>query len=292
MTKRAAAIIEVWFAFGLVHVTYRALKHFTPVGRWEGAVGVNFTPGVVMILFTMGVLFVCGRDFETYGLSAKHWRGNMNIGLIWAILMIGLAGVGLEITHIHFDASHPHNDMTSRLVGAVFGLGVTILFVWMFQKQRGDTVDGASSALIWLRLFILLVIPLAVAAYYQRPVLKEFLGETWLVFGAGCGEEIFHRGFIQSRIDQAFGKPCHLLGLDFGLGLFMSSVLFGFLHALNSVDYFQGQYNFAWWYGVQSCFTGLFYGCLREKTGSVLAGAVTHGLTDVWAGVPSLVSAP
>jgi len=288
--KRIAAIIEVVLAFALVHVTYRALKHFTPLGRWEGAVGLNLTPGVVMILFTVGVLFLCGRDFEAYGLTLKHWRGNMNTGLLWAVLMIALAGVGLAVTRIHFDASHPHNDMIGRLAGAAFGLGATILFVWMFQKQRGDVVDGASSALIWLRVFALLVIPLAVAAYYHRPIMKEFLAETWLVFGAGCGEEIFYRGYIQSRINEAFGRPFHVVGLDFGLGLFVSSLLFGFLHALNSVDYFQGHYDFAWWYGVQSCFMGLFYGCLREKTGSVLAGAVAHGVTDVWAGVPGLIS--
>src|SRR5579859_8207110 len=265
MMERLAAIVEVFFAFAFVHVTYRALKYFTPLGKWEGAVGVNFTPGVVMIVFTVGVLFLCGRDFEAYGLTLRHWRGNMNLGLFWAIAMIALAGMGLAFTRIHFDASHPHNDMTGRLAGAVFGLVVTILLVFLLRKQRGATIDGGSSGLVWLRVFALLALPLAVAAHYHRPVLKEFLAETWLVLGAGCGEELFYRGYIQSRINEAFGRPFHLMGMDFGIGLVVSSLLFGFLHALNSVDYFRGQYNFAWWYGVQSCFMGLFYGCLREK---------------------------
>jgi membrane protease YdiL (CAAX protease family) len=128
------------------------------------------------------------------------------------------------------------------------------------------------------------------AVHFNRPVLRELLGVAWLFVGAGFGEEMFFRGYIQSRVNETFGRPFQLLGLDFGFGLGVSSLLFGFLHALNSVDYFHGHYEFAWWYGVQNCFIGLFYGCVREKTGGVLAGGVTHGLTDVLARVPALIS--
>src|SRR5205823_5646512 len=110
-----------------------------------------------------------------------------------------------------------------------------------------------------------------------------------LFFGAGFGEEIFFRGYIQSRLNQAFGRPFRLLGTQFGLGLLVSSALFGFIHALNTVDYFGGRWDFAWWWWPPAFASGLFYGCLREKTGSVLAGGVHHGLVDVLAQLPGMM---
>ena len=36
---RFAAIIELALAFGLVHVAYRALQHFTVFGQWDARIG-------------------------------------------------------------------------------------------------------------------------------------------------------------------------------------------------------------------------------------------------------------
>jgi uncharacterized protein len=281
--------MEVLAAFVFVHVTWRSLKHFTVLGRWEGESGLNFLPGLVMILFTVSVLFLCGRNFTAYGLTMNQWRQNLNIGLFWSCALAGLAGLGLLVTRVHFDPSHPHNNLASRLTGAVFGVAMTVFMLWTFQKRKRDAA-GIFPILSVLALVVLLSIPLIVTAWHHQLILHATWTVGWLFLGAGFGEETFYRGYIQSRVDEAFGKPFQLLRLNFGLGLCVSSQLFGFLHALNTVDYFQGHYNFAWWYGVQSCFVGLFYGCLREKTGSLLAGGVTHGLTDVLAGVPAMIS--
>ena len=111
----------------------------------------------------------------------------------------------------------------------------------------------------------------------------------WLVLGAGCGEEVFFRGYVQSRLNQSFGRPWRVLRLRFGVGLVVSSLLFGFIHALNTVDYFSGRFEFAWlWWGTNFC-AGLFFGCLREGTGSVLPGVVVHSVQDVLAEVPGLL---
>src|SRR5262249_19674539 len=110
-----------------------------------------------------------------------------------------------------------------------------------------------------------------------------------LFFGAGVGEEMFFRGYAQSRVDESLGRPYHVLGCEVGLGLLVSSLLFGFTHALNTVDYFLGHWEFGWWYGLQNCFVGLLYGGLRARTGSIWAGAVIHGLLDVLGIVPKLV---
>jgi membrane protease YdiL (CAAX protease family) len=115
------------------------------------------------------------------------------------------------------------------------------------------------------------------------------LSVGWLFFGAGFGEEIFFRGFIQSRLNEAFGRPWRILGMRFGIGLVISSLLFGLIHALNTVNYFHGQFNFAWNWAAANFFSGLFFGALRERRQSILPGAIVHGIEDVLSTVPGLL---
>jgi hypothetical protein len=181
------------------------------------------------------------------------------------------------------------NDTASRIAGAVLGVMVTILLLWLWKWQTRyiDRVPLATSLVLFVAL---LSLPLALAEYFNRPIARELLEVAWLFVCAGFGEEMFFRGYIQSRINETFGRSFHVLGLDFGYGLVVSSLMFGFLHALNTVDYFHGHYEFAWWYALQNFFIGLFYGCLREGTDSVVAGGVTHGLVNVLARVANVIS--
>jgi hypothetical protein len=68
---RFAALTEVAFAFGLVHVAYRALRHFTVLGQWDAP--TNFIPGLTMVAFTVAVLLLGRRSFTAHGLSTNRW---------------------------------------------------------------------------------------------------------------------------------------------------------------------------------------------------------------------------
>jgi membrane protease YdiL (CAAX protease family) len=138
-------------------------------------------------------------------------------------------------------------------------------------------------------LLALLALPPILGAYLHRPAV--WLAVLWNFLGAGFGEEIFFRGYIQSRVDAAFGWPWRVLGSAVGPGLIVSSLLFGLIHALNTVDYFSGRWEFGWCYGLGTTIVGLFYGYLRARTGRVWAGAVTHGLVDTYAILPGMLSA-
>jgi membrane protease YdiL (CAAX protease family) len=79
-------------------------------------------------------------------------------------------------------------------------------------------------------------------------------------------------------VRSVFGRPCRWLGVSCGAGLLLSALCFGLIHALNTVDYFAGRYTVAYVWGLWAVFIGLFFGCLRERTGSILAGAWPTGL--------------
>jgi membrane protease YdiL (CAAX protease family) len=285
---RLTAILEVLLAFSLVHLAYRSFKHFTKLGRLEEAAGLNFSPGTAMILFTVGMLLVSRRSFERYGLSLKGWKYNLNIGLLWAVLIVLAAGVVVESGLVQFDPLHPP-DLNRA---AVFSLGeviVTVVLIVFLLRER-SWVRHIPPFVSLVILLGLVSLPVALAILFHRSALTALLRVLWLFFGAGFGEEIFFRGYIQSRVNQSFGRPWHILGLQFGVGLILSSLLFGFIHALNTVDYFSGRLEFAWlWWGTNFV-TGLFFGCLRERTESILPGAIIHGLQDVLAEVPGLLA--
>jgi membrane protease YdiL (CAAX protease family) len=285
---RAAAILEVLFAFSLVHLGYRSFKHFTKIGSLEGASGLNFSPGMVMILFPLMALAACRRDLQEYGLTLKGWQYNLNVGLLWGVLIVLAAGMVIQFRLVHFDPLHPP-DLTRAVV---FSSGETILIILLvvFLMRERSLVQRIPSLVSLFVLFVLVSLPVILVVLIHRDVPNVVLQVLWLFFGAGFGEEVFFRGYIQSRVNHSFGRPWRVLDLQFGVGLIVSSLLFGFIHALNTVDYFSGRYDFAWlWWGTNFV-TGLFFGCLREKTGSILPGAIIHGVQDVLAMIPALLS--
>jgi membrane protease YdiL (CAAX protease family) len=285
--RRWAAILEIVVAFALVHVVFRSFKHFTEAGRFETAAHVNFSPGAMMILATLLLVLLPRRNPADYGLTATPWRRNLNIGLFAALLLAGGAAV-LAVLKIR--PNHPlvPLDMAEGIISGAGALLLTIILAMILNKDRAVFYTPWPVP-VFVLIVILFAIPLAVAVNKAKPLAPVLLMVLWTVFGAGFGEEMFYRGYIQSRVDLAWGKPFRILGVNFGAGLIVSSLLFGFLHALNTVDYFHRRFDFAWGYGIQSVFAGLYYGMLRERTGSVLAGAVTHGTVDVLARIPALL---
>jgi membrane protease YdiL (CAAX protease family) len=73
------------------------------------------------------------------------------------------------------------------------------------------------------------------------------------------------------------------------VGLVVSSLLFGLVHSLNTVDYFHGRFDFGWSMGLQTLIVGVCYGLIRARTGSVIPGAIIHGLSDAFAYIPGLL---
>jgi len=127
---------------------------------------------------------------------------------------------------------------------------------------------------------LLYVPPLFLFLYFKHGnVLLVFAG---LLTTTAFGEEIFYRGYIQSRLNEVFGRPYAIRGVRFGAGLFIATLLFGFLHALNTADYLHGHYAFDWTWAAGSLVPGLMCGLMREATGNILTGSIVHGLWDVW----------
>jgi uncharacterized protein len=288
--NRLAIVVEVILVLVVAHVSFRTFKHFTAWGRWETAEGLNFSAGCVLILAAVGMLLLCRQDFAASGLTLSNWRRNLSAGLCCGILMVaavvvaGLLAVILKIT------LQTNGAVATALAGPPIYLVATLLMLMMLQ--RDDNAAYRCPTTMTLLLVIgLILLPLAKSSNSNDVIiLSTGSGLAWFVC-SGFGEEIFFRGYMQSRLNRAFGRPFRLLGVEFGFGVIISSLLFGVIHALNTFDYFEGPYEFSWQQGVSISFAGLFFGLLRDKTGSIVAGGVAHGLSDTTAHVFRVMAA-
>lgn len=175
-------------------------------------------------------------------------------------------------------------EMTGSLILAATQIVALLLILLILRRrERGSQATStrlSSSTLNLLILVILLSLPVLVGAYLKRLTLKVVSTVIWQFFFSGFGEEIRYRGYYQSRINQEFGRPFTFLGVKFGPGLIIASLLFAFSHVLNPFSPFTGSFELAWWWGFFTLFGGLFFGFVREKTGSVIAAGIAHGLPD------------
>jgi membrane protease YdiL (CAAX protease family) len=66
--------------------------------------------------------------------------------------------------------------------------------------------------------------------------------------------------------------------VGFGWGLLVTALLFGVFRVLNLPELYAGRLDPAWGAGVAAGAWGLFFGYLREWSGSIVAPALVHGV--------------
>jgi uncharacterized protein len=95
----------------------------------------------------------------------------------------------------------------------------------------------------------------------------------WVVdqlFVVALPEEFFYRGFMQTRLKDAWPQGRVIFGVRMGPAFFWTAVLF----ALGHLAIFQ-----VWRLGV--FFPALLFGWMREKTGTVMGAALVHGVANL-----------
>lgn len=240
-----------------------------------------------MIAFSIGAVRLRGWNLSDFGLNLKNWRYNLNLGIVWGILSpIALLFALLLTGGYRLRVSHPGEaPWNLALLASCMAIASSLLLLLMLSRRRAALAATPPTASI-PALLVLWSLPALAALLFHRPFghMVGVLG--WMIVGAGLGEEIFFRGYVQTRLDLAFGRPVAFAGVRFGMGLIVSSMLFGLVHALNTVDYFHGQFHFNWPLGFVECFEGAVFAIMREETGSVFPGAIAHGLGDVLTRIP------
>ncbi|UCD85078.1 MAG: CPBP family intramembrane metalloprotease [Deltaproteobacteria bacterium] len=95
---------------------------------------------------------------------------------------------------------------------------------------------------------------------------------VYQVFFIALPEEYFYRGYVQSRLNQAFPRGFRVLKVDFGWALIVAALLFALGHFIISLQ----------WWQMNVLFPGLLFGWLRERSGSIIAPTLFHGLCNIY----------
>lgn len=246
------------------------------VGHWAQM----YLAGIVMIAVPVAILLLTRRDLPAYGLTPQRWRYSLDVGMASYLARLVPWGLGLALLA---RLGTTYTEPVGALILAVaYVAAIWVLFAVLLKPapsvEQEQAAGSASGNLLLLA--GLLLLPVALAVYLRRSVADVTLTLIYQLVFSGFGEEIYYRGYIQSRINQEFGRTYRIFGVAFGPGLIIAALLFGLSHVLNWFQPFGGQVAFAWWWGIWTCVSGLLYGLLREKTGSVVAPGLAHGVLD------------
>jgi membrane protease YdiL (CAAX protease family) len=270
---KVLAVLEVLLVFAAM-MALDALWRSTRIYQWEtqnlgwSYIGMSWWVGVPAL-----IIWLARRRWAEYGVSLANWQTNLDIGIkaylvAFIPIVFGLGGAKL----LGLDS----NRVSGGLFGALMGTIALAIMVWVLNRQK-PVKSGRRNVIITL-LLLLLPIGIALAMGKLSVVIVSTVVRHFVL--SGFGEEFAFRGYFQSRLNQAFGRPLRLFGIQFGAGLIIASVLFGLWHVDNTHDPAIGLASLAWGWALRSSVAALLFGVIREKTGTLVAPGLAHGLED------------
>lgn len=244
----------------------------------------TFIFGLQAIVIPIAIIGIFKRDWVSYGFTVKKFRSIIHYGFIGAMLMM-LLGLGFGFLK---GRGIDQKGMTGSLILSLVAVIMIILFLTAASvlKKREKNKEGFQFRIAYkLSILILLAAcPIIVAIIRGSNVSEIITWDLYFLFMVGFGEEIKYRGYFQSRINEEFGRPWQIFGIHFGPGLIIVSLLFGLSHIgqMGIFNPFLGRYTVYPWMGVQAFFGSLFFGLIREKTESIIASCIAHGVPNAF----------
>jgi membrane protease YdiL (CAAX protease family) len=269
---KAKAVIEVAVVFGLTLFVI-ALIILSPIGQWERqTLEYPYVEYAAMIIIPLLILTVTRRDLPAYGLSVREFRYHVNIAGT-AIVPVAVAQVPLMFV--------AYRQWSGALVMAAVNIALLFALGWLLKRKPTRSESGTMVAA-----GLLLVGPRLAE---QSPLGHAVSAFVFYIFFLGLGEELLFRGYIQSRLNIAWGRPFRFFGVNWGWGIVITSLLFGLMHFINVYSITTGRWQPEPWWAFWTFFGGLVLGIVREKTGSIVASTILHGLPQA---ISSAIPAP
>ena len=275
--KRVAAVLEVTSVTALTWALYKAMKL---VERG----GFNVSPGLAMMVVATVMLALRRRESASYGIVPERPRHGVNLGA--AILVVSLLG-GALVAALSPVGLRSSGDLPSRIALGRVVLWTPACFAVLFLVRSEWRRWLGRVPLAWTLTLIgaLAVAAPALAVDRGAPPWEAAAVASSLVFFTGFGEELFFRGYVQSRLNNVFGRPWRFGGASFGPGLLIASLLFGSIHVFNPARPYEGHWELSWAWGARASLGGLLYGYLRELTGSIWTATIVHSLGGEYIGL-------
>ena len=194
-------------------------------------------------------------------------------------LIIGICKV------LHSFRSVPFIAQTLPVWAAALFLYVPLLLLMRTRTRPEEWGITPKRFFFSLNMFLvlsLLILPAFVLLYWLYRVwwlhlpVRVSLPEDWLLLllyhllCVALPEEVFYRGYVQSRLNQVVSQRMNLFSAPVGFGLLYTSLLFALGHFFISLRP----------EALATFLPGLLFGWLRERTGSIVASTAFHALCN------------
>lgn len=259
-----AEVAVVLALFGWLLVGLRG----TPLAAWQQEHFGSAPVSASLLFFVLPLLFLLAgrRNPGLYGLAGDDLAYHRRAGLraAWVLLPIGILFPVIGL----LGSTHEEWLGASILTAGILAAGSVVVR----RMAAIETREPRAVPFSWTSWYVGLLVAGAIACFALN-LFSGLLAQivVKLVF-VGFLEEYFFRGYLQSRLNDAFGRPFELGGVGFGAGLILSAALFGVMHPLSSLE------GTPWPWGLWTGAAGLVFGYLREKSGSAVAPGIAHGL--------------
>lgn len=198
-----------------------------------------------------------------------------NSFLIW---IATISGISLFTT-----APIPLLSENSALITAVALLYVPTIY-FLITKQKIDYVDWNTLAFfkkaVWgvgIALIILCIVSLPIffidSISFRYPLPENFWDYALIqFFMVALPEEFFFRGWLQTRLNQVWGRPWKILGVKMGPASIFVSILFVLSHSLITLQT---------WH-LLIFFPSLIFAWAFEKYQTITPSWMVHGFFNIW----------
>lgn len=206
--------------------------------------------------------------------------------VLWLVTLLAIRGVvALHDAGIH--------EVILALVPVLF-MYVPVVYL----RRRGEDPDALPLALprlkdpVWREALLLNAVFIGIIALpfvglyhgWQTLVMGTAYEGTWPsqplmlmgyhLFFVAIPEEMYYRGFMQSRLEQVWDRRWNVFGVAMGPGWLLTCVLFAFGHSIVILQ---------WWH-FAIIVPSLAFGWMRSKTNDVVAGALFHAWCNITVG--------
>ena len=254
MRARLLSVVEVCAVFALATAAYRLVQSTLWAAQVNTTAGDRPVTGYTILLALALLLYLLhSRASGTFS-PFHHLTFQLKMAGYGFLPVFVLSSLLTWINWRHWPGA---------VLISIIEIGLLLWFaVWVREKPTPQIVGSAG----------MLLVPLALSfAGRVGEVLASILFYYLLV---AASEELLFRGYMQARLNAAFGRPRLFFGIPMGWGWIITSLLFGLWHLGLGSGSLNGPH--ALW----TVFAGLIFGLVREKSGGVTAPALLHGVLN------------
>lgn len=256
---KIGALVEVVAVFLLAIALFQGIR-MAAFSEWEEAVlpgqGLFFLEYGAVLGIVLGVLVIARRDWEKYGITLRNGKQQVQViavGFLPLLVLGGLLGMVNWRT------------WAGSIVVSVAAVGVLVVVGWVLRDKRDE------KGMIMALMLLALAPSMSEVGTAGRVLLKTLYFYCFV----GPAEEMLFRGYIQTRLNEAYGKPYRFFGVEWGMGLVVGAVLFGLWHVV-----WHPLEGGAWFHGLWTFFVGIVFGYVRERSKGIVAGSVLHSVMN------------